>query len=1037
MSQPWLSETPDVIAEAVHEALLRLSGRNGHHTFEDICREFARARITRNIVPATGPVSSGGDQGRDFESFRSFIRDRLPGAQISHDAGKMIVFACTLQRKDLPGKIKSDVATVMTGRQVDIVYAFTVHNVNTATRHDLQAWAQREYDLDLEILDGYAIAERLSDPDLRWIAHRYLGLSRALLFGQFPDTIDSTIRADALARGPIEAIPGLAEKLYQATADEADKPLHAAALFREIAMSLREAGYRGHALLILIRAGAALEASGDCDSAAILYADIVEQYAHTEGPDEDTGVYHRLSQLAHTARLGSPAKERAAAALAVHSAAWHALDNLTALAAAVDALAELEDDHLSKYILALGEAAIASEQPDLILARLPAFFAAADRATGLLRTRINLVIAEVTESWQDIVVSAQRRRLPPPEAALILARYARHLMLTGAADAAVQMWWDAINAGTLAGLGDDTAEWLYAVRTCMSIYGPDEEWTETHPLAQAMRASGGTALLAQRRNHIEDAATALRRQKYARAAHAARRALRSAVTSAHFASEQFALDLLAEIYAETGERARAASLYARSGQTKAIKKLVGGMEDDYLDLTPYVTSHVPDQRAAGFTGMALQGDLVPDEQVTSLLAIALDEWERYCTGRIRQSQRGPSAGMAALKLLAALIERGTAAQASRLLDTLDPLVERESGTYRFCDEAHVKALAGILYGDEDQAKRAAGQLVRMIGLDASISQQVATLAGVAITEHADLFAAELQALARDSATAARLLVRMDIELPDITVALQARDSLLTSYATPPGCIAYASGLGLQACLVTALPEKDREEVTAALVTRAQDRQEVARNRREAMVALGALAGSLSSPTRDRLFDMAVWFAKGEENSTAYDGPLTPTHPLSLFRIDLGKTNLAACGLQLASITCRIDQAPQVDAIGISLMSSADDQTVQAIARALCRLPTNSALTSPAMLIGHPHPAVRALAAYRWAKQPEQRDERIGQRLAHDKAAIVRLTLADTLGESDAPAPELLHALVKDRQYSVRRLARRALAVHDHDAGNER
>lgn len=1036
VSQTLLSETPDVVTETVLQALLGLSGRNGHHTFEDICREFARARITRNIIPTTGPVSSGGDQGRDFESFRSFIPDRLPGAKDSRASGRIIVGVCTLQKSGISAKIKSDIKEVMKGREVNNVYAFTVHDITPKARRTIQEWAHREYDLDLEILDGRAVAERLSDSDLRWIAHRYLNISRTVLFGQPSEALDNTVRADALTRGPIEAIPGLAEKLSKAAADEANQPLKAAELFREIATSLTEAGYRGNALLMIIRAGSALEAGGDRDSAAILYADIVEQYTNTEGPDEDRGIHHRLGELTRARSLNSPAKERATAALAVHSAAWHALDDWTALAAAVDALAELKDDRLPKYIVALGEAAIASEQLDLILTRLPAFSTAVSQATGILRTRLSLVIAEATGDWQEIVTPAQGRRLPPQEIALVLARYARHLMRTGAADAAIEMWWDAINAGALAGLGDDTAEWLYAVRLCISIYGPDEVWTETHSLAQAMRASGGTVLPASRRNHIEDAGTALRRGKYARAAHATRRALRAAVTSAHVATEQFTLDLLAEIYAESGEYSRAAALYARAGQSQAIRKILGGLEDDYLDLTPYLTSLVPDSRSAGFIGMAMQADLVPDEQIENLLNIAMSEWELYQTGRLRQSRIGPSTGSSALKLIAALIERGTPAQASRLLEILDPMVERDNGQYHFSDEAHINALVGILYGHGELAQQAAGQLIRMIGLDASISHQVANLAGVAIVQHPDLFAARLQTLAGESSTAARLLVRMNHDLSDMTMALRARDELLAPYATPQGVTALADGLNWRASLVTALPEEDREAVAEALVTQARDRREIAANRRAAMMALDALAEALSASTRERLFEMAMSFARGEEDATAHDGPFAPTHPLSLFRIDLGRTNLAVCGVELASTTCNIEQTLQVEAAGLGLLNSGDEKTVSAVARALYWLPQHPDLTPPAALVGHPHPAIRALAASRWVRSPGRRDEQIGRRLACDSAVIVRRTLADDLGRSEVPTSDVLQLLSEDRRHTVRRLARRALAVQQHiDARN--
>jgi len=63
-------DRPELIQQ-VRFALSRLGDLNGHHDFERICLAFARARITINLLPATGPVSSLGDQGRDGETFWS------------------------------------------------------------------------------------------------------------------------------------------------------------------------------------------------------------------------------------------------------------------------------------------------------------------------------------------------------------------------------------------------------------------------------------------------------------------------------------------------------------------------------------------------------------------------------------------------------------------------------------------------------------------------------------------------------------------------------------------------------------------------------------------------------------------------------------------------------------------------------------------------------------------------------------------------------------------------------------------------------
>lgn len=54
-------------------ALSQLSASNAHHDFEKICFDIAKLRICSNILPATGPVSAGGDQGKDFETFKTYI----------------------------------------------------------------------------------------------------------------------------------------------------------------------------------------------------------------------------------------------------------------------------------------------------------------------------------------------------------------------------------------------------------------------------------------------------------------------------------------------------------------------------------------------------------------------------------------------------------------------------------------------------------------------------------------------------------------------------------------------------------------------------------------------------------------------------------------------------------------------------------------------------------------------------------------------------------------------------------------------------
>jgi hypothetical protein len=167
--------------------LNQLAVRNGHHEFERLAMAFARARIASNLLPATGPVSAGGDQGRDFETFRTYyVRDPEESGFRRLASPETLSFACTLQQEGIGRKIREDVESTMNppegraGPRPGAIYVFTAGDVTVALRHQLQDWACQEHGVELEIIDGEALAENLADHDLHWIAATYLHLPRDL-----------------------------------------------------------------------------------------------------------------------------------------------------------------------------------------------------------------------------------------------------------------------------------------------------------------------------------------------------------------------------------------------------------------------------------------------------------------------------------------------------------------------------------------------------------------------------------------------------------------------------------------------------------------------------------------------------------------------------------------------------------------------------------------------------------------------------------------------------------------------------------------
>jgi hypothetical protein len=169
----------DQLIGQIRFALSGLSARNGHHEFEEACRHLAHARIAPNILPATGPVSDGGDQGRDFETFHSYLGETLGdhGWFAGLVSSGPIAGLCTLQKGSVAGKVLNDVEKICRADQPpERIYAFLGADMPVGQRHKLIKKAKDEYHVELEVLDANAIAEQLCDFDTYWIAVRYLSL---------------------------------------------------------------------------------------------------------------------------------------------------------------------------------------------------------------------------------------------------------------------------------------------------------------------------------------------------------------------------------------------------------------------------------------------------------------------------------------------------------------------------------------------------------------------------------------------------------------------------------------------------------------------------------------------------------------------------------------------------------------------------------------------------------------------------------------------------------------------------------------------
>jgi hypothetical protein len=171
-------------AKYLRFALEELSAHNGQFEFEALCQEVIKARVASNLVTATGPVAAKGDQGRDAETYVSYLQDELGphSAFLALLTKSMAAVCCTLQRDNLKGKFKDDAEKVVSsGAEVERIYAMCSIPIAAGLRHEIeQESSHAAGGVPVQLFDGVWIAQQLANSELFWVAERYLALDEAM-----------------------------------------------------------------------------------------------------------------------------------------------------------------------------------------------------------------------------------------------------------------------------------------------------------------------------------------------------------------------------------------------------------------------------------------------------------------------------------------------------------------------------------------------------------------------------------------------------------------------------------------------------------------------------------------------------------------------------------------------------------------------------------------------------------------------------------------------------------------------------------------
>lgn len=862
---------------------------------------------------------------------------------------------------------------------------------------------------------------------------------------------DRQEQAERILLGPLNT-SDVQPTLRAAEAARADDPRKAAQLFGQVAERLGAAGFHGHSFVLRRRQLDVMAAAAMADEAIDLAGELAVA-ALMQGERDEARALHRLvTELEGNADphdTGASARRRHRELLdAVVGDTLRPVGSPTGLLGALPAVAGLADPaYHPTLVLYLAEDLFATDPASLSAAQ-DLVHAAIERndSTSDVLLRLRLIRAEYDEDERRTLLRSARRHLVPGRAAaLINAREARRCALEGRVEEASEAWRDAVNDAIHAGLHDDAADWLYAIRALNIQYGP---WTvdldDEHRLAQALRATSSGRILDRTRDPREAAMSALVHGKPIEGVLSAKRWLVDSCITGSWAHECDAAELLGDLYAANQEPALAAVLYHRVGAWKKATELAGRVGDFLLPTTPWADEPwwVVHAQAAQ---VSAQEDLLDAQTAGQLLDELLGLARRGRAGELTDSPTG-SLTLQAAKSACDLAARGTPQQAQKVLDLLAADVAREKNHFFQTDDEHAKACVRIALTHPTLAHTALTRLVDLASFDAQPAQktlvrdEVLALMSVRDDERnlppgvRDCLPAEERVSLRDRVVAmvedGRYLADIVLESIDpghVLVqerARAARDKILARPDPDPGHVAFGTALVQEAYLASLLPPVEARACLDKLMAVASDPREVASNRQDALMGARNLVLAQPPDVRADIFKQAQSFANGDSDGSALDDLTGKPHPLSAAKINMGTASLRGDGLKLAHAAAdHPNQHEWVREEAFDLLRSDVERDIHAAAVVLNGLPAEiTDIVDAGLLAASEHAVVRQVAGLLAVRNPDRHQAVLG-RLASDANHRVRRTLAEGIARSQVAALGRLASarstLQQDRRHSVR------------------
>jgi hypothetical protein len=158
--------------------LNQISTNQKQDEFESLARRLAEKFISPNLVPQVGPTG-GGDGKTDSETYpvSEFISSRWYIPENGWNNNEKWAFAISA-KQEWKGKLKKDIKSIIsTNRAYNRIYFISNQQISSKKKKDAQDEFIKEFGIDIIILDGEWILEKIYNNDLIELAVDSLNLS--------------------------------------------------------------------------------------------------------------------------------------------------------------------------------------------------------------------------------------------------------------------------------------------------------------------------------------------------------------------------------------------------------------------------------------------------------------------------------------------------------------------------------------------------------------------------------------------------------------------------------------------------------------------------------------------------------------------------------------------------------------------------------------------------------------------------------------------------------------------------------------------